>query len=150
MKKIFFRMLPVVAAGAVLTACNNAEEVKKKTDEQNAKIQSLVDAKLGELQTKADADCNALIDSLATAKYEAWLATEGKKKGAKPTPKPAPKPKAEEPKKPAEPSITNRPGSNESENKGTITNRPGSNEAEQNKKTNVGTRPGATKTGGNQ
>lgn len=97
MKKIFFRMLPVIATGVVLTACNNAEEVKKQTDEQNTKIQSLVDAKLGELQTQADQECTALVDSLAQAQYGEWYAKEGKKKGVKPAPKP--KSKAEEPKK---------------------------------------------------
>jgi len=101
MKKIFFRMLPVVATGVVLTACNNAEEVKKQTDEQNAKIQSLVDEKLAGLQTEADAACTALVDSLATAKYDEWvLAEESKKPGAKPKPKPKP----QEPKKP-EPTV---------------------------------------------
>ena len=97
MKKIFFRMLPVVATGVVMTACNNAEEVKKQTEEQNTKIQSMVDAKLGDLQTQVDQECTALVDSLAQAKYDEWYAAEGKKKGVKPAPKP--KPKAEEPKK---------------------------------------------------
>ncbi len=90
MKKVFFRMLPVVATGLVLTACNNAEEVKKQVDEQNAKIQSLVDEKLAGLQTEADAACTALVDSLANAQYEAWVAEEGAKKGGK---KPVVKPK---------------------------------------------------------
>lgn len=90
MKKVFFRMLPVVATGLVLTACNNAEEVKKQVDEQNAKIQSLVDEKLAGLQTEADATCTALVDSLANAQYEAWVAAEGAKKGVK---KPVAKPK---------------------------------------------------------
>jgi predicted small secreted protein len=90
MKKTFLRMLPVVATGLVLTACNNAEEVKKQVDEQNAKIQSLVDEKLSGLQTEADATCAALVDSLANAKYNEWVATEGKKKGVKSAPKPKP------------------------------------------------------------
>lgn len=145
MKKIFFRMLPVLATGVVLTACNNAEEVKKQTDEQNAKIQSLVDEKLAGLQTEADAACTTLVDSLATAKYDEWFAAESKKPAAKPKPKPKPKP--EEPKKTeTKPTINNRPGTNEGENKGTINNRPGSNESEQNKNSTIKSRPGATKT----
>ena len=97
MKKIFFRMLPVVATGVVLTACNNAEEVQKQKDAEVAKIQALVDEKLAELQTAADAECTALVDSLATAKYDEWVAAESKKKGGV---KPKPKPKAPETKKP--------------------------------------------------
>lgn len=82
MKKIFFRMLPVVATGVVLTACNNAEEVKKQTDEQNAKIQTLVDEKLAGLQAGVDSSCTVYVDSLATAKYDEWVATSAPKKGA--------------------------------------------------------------------
>lgn len=148
MKKVFFRMLPVVATGLVLTACNNAEEVKKQVDEQNAKIQSLVDEKLTGLQTEADAACTALVDSLANAQYEAWVAEEGAKKGGKkPVVKPKPTTTKTETTKPN--TISNRPGTNEGDNKGTISNRPGSNEADQNKNTTIKSRPGATKTGGN-
>jgi len=140
MKKIFFRMLPVVATGVVLTACNNAEEVKKQTDEQNAKIQTLVDEKLAGLQTEADAACTALVDSLATAKYDEWvLAEESKKPGAKPKPKPKPadKPKAEEPKKQENPKVDVGQKGNENTNKIDV----GQKNSGNSKKLNIGQKP---------
>lgn len=139
MKKIFFRMLPVVATGVVLTACNNAEEVKKQTDEQNAKIQTLVDEKLAGLQTEADATCTALVDSLATAKYDEWVAAESKKPGAKPKPKPKPadKPKAEEPKKQENPKVDVGQKGNENTNKIDV----GQKNSGNSKKLNIGQKP---------
>lgn len=132
MKKIFFRMLPVIATGVVLTACNNAEEVKKQTDEQNTKIQSLVDAKLGELQTQADQECTALVDSLAQAQYGEWYAKEGKKKGVKPAPKP--KPKAEEPKKDNKGTVTDRKNTQENIEENKVTDRKSTPEQNKNNK----------------
>lgn len=139
MKKIFFRMLPVVATGVVLTACNNAEEVKKQTDEQNAKIQSMVDEKLAGLQTEADAACTTLVDSLATAKYDEWVLAESKKPGAKPKPKPKPadKPKAEEPKKQENPKIDVGQKGNENTNKIDV----GQKNSGNSKKLNIGQKP---------
>ena len=97
-----------LAVAIALTSCNNAEQVKKQVDEQNAKIQTEVDAKLNGLQDQVNTECAAKVDSLATAAYTTWKEEEAKaaKKGGK---KPAPKPKAkEEPKK---------------DNKGTVTDR---------------------------
>lgn len=100
MKKIF--MIFVAGAALALSSCNNAEEVKKQTEEQDAKITALVDEKLAGLQTQVDEECAALVADSATKAYETWYAAEGKKKGApKPAAKPKPKPAApvkEEPK----------------------------------------------------
>ena len=102
MKKIF--MIFVAGAALALSSCNNAEEVKKQTEEQDAKITALVDEKLAGLQTQVDEECAALVADSAAAAYETWYAAEGKKKGApKPAAKPKPKPTTPtkvEPKKP--------------------------------------------------
>ena len=84
-----------LAVAIALTSCNNAEQVKKQVDEQNAKIQSEVDAKLNGLQDQVNTECAAKVDSLATAAFTAWKEEEAKaaKKGGK---KPAPKPKVKE------------------------------------------------------
>ena len=103
MKKIFmtFSAVATFSAAIVLTSCNNAEQVKKQTEEQNAKIQSAVDEKLNGLNEEVSKTCAATVDSLATVAFTAWQAEEGKAhKGKKPAPKKTtPKPK-EEPKKP--------------------------------------------------
>lgn len=149
MKKIFMILSAsaTLMGAVVLTSCNNAEEVKKKTDEQNAAIQAAVDAKLSGLQDQANKDCSAMVDSLANVKFEAWKEEEAKahKGKSKPKPKPAPKPK-EQPKadnKPAPTNISNRGGTNQSNNS-TISNRGGSNQSNTN--SNISKRGGATTT----
>ena len=143
MKKIF--MIFVAGAALALSSCNNAEEVKKQTEEQDAKITALVDEKLAGLQTQVDEECAALVADSATAAYETWYATEGKKKGApKPVAKPKPKPVAPvkvDPKKDPS-STTNRPGASTSTEVKTSTDRPGATTNDQPKKTSD--RPGAT------
>lgn len=148
MKKIFMNLSAgtTLAVAIALTSCNNAAEVKKQVDEQNAKIQTLVDEKLNGLQDQVNAECTAKVDSLANVAYAAWVEEEAaaaKKGGKKPAPKPKPvTPKKEEPK----PSINNRPGSNENKNPGTINNRPGSNESGKKDSTKtLNSRPGANK-----
>jgi hypothetical protein len=104
MKNKIVAMFKVAVVAAVLTSCNNAAEVQKQVDEQNAKIQSQVDEKLSGLQAEVDAECTAKIDTLAQAKYDEWYTTEGKKKGAKAVVKPKPVvTKKEEPKVPVDP-----------------------------------------------
>ena len=96
MKKIFmtFSSVATFSAAIVLTSCNNAEQVKKQVEEQNAKIQSAVDEKLNGLNEEVNLACTATVDSLATVAFDAWQAEEAKAhKGKKPAPKPAPKPK---------------------------------------------------------
>ena len=93
-----------LAVAIALTSCNNAAEVKKQVDDQNAKIQTLVDEKLNALQQEVDAECTAKVDSAAKVAFETWQAEEAaaKKGGKKPAVKPKPKPvepKKEEPKK---------------------------------------------------
>ena len=105
MKKIFMTLSAgtTLAVSIALTSCNNAEQVKKQVDEQNAKIQTLVDEKLNGLQGQVDTECAAKVDSLANAAFTTWKEEEAKnaKKGAKkPSVKPKPAPKKEEPKKP--------------------------------------------------
>ncbi len=107
MKKIFMNISVAATLGVavVLTACNNAEEVKKQVEEQNAAIQTLVDEKLNGLADQVNTECAAKIDSLANAAYATWQEEEAKlAKGKKPVAKkPAPKPvtpKAEPPKDP--------------------------------------------------
>ena len=132
-----------LAVAIALTSCNNAAEVKKQVDEQNAKIQTLVDEKLNGLQDQVNAECTTKVDSLANVAYTAWLEEEAaaaKKGGKKPAPKPKPKP-VEPKKEEAKPTINNRPGSNENKDKGTINNRPGSNENKD--KGTINKRPGA-------
>lgn len=97
MKKTIISTLKVATVAVILASCNNAEEAKKLQEADAAAIQSGVDAKLAGLQTEVDAECATLVDSLATEQFNAWVAAEGKKTGAKPKPKPAPKPT--EPKK---------------------------------------------------
>jgi hypothetical protein len=103
MKRIFMTMTgaATVALAIALNSCNNAEQVKKQVDEQNAKIQTQVDEKLNALQDEANKACSAKVDSLANAKFAEWKAEEEKShKGgkAKPKPKPKPEPKKEQPK----------------------------------------------------
>lgn len=101
MKKTIISTLKVAAVAAIMASCNNAEEAKKLAEADAAAVQSAVDAKLAELQTEVDATCATLVDSIATEKYNAWVAEESKKPGTKPKPKPKPKPtepKKEEPK----------------------------------------------------
>lgn len=93
-----------LAVAIALTSCNNAAEVKKQVDDQNAKIQTLVDEKLNALQQEVDTECAAKVDSAANVAFAAWQAEEAaaKKGGKKPAVKPKPKPvepKKEEPKK---------------------------------------------------
>ncbi|HLP18902.1 MAG TPA: hypothetical protein VK174_01300 [Chitinophagales bacterium] len=150
MKKIFMNLSAgtTLAVAIALTSCNNAAEVKKQVDEQNAKIQTLVDEKLNGLQDQVNAECTAKVDSLANVAYAAWLEEEAaaaKKGGKKPAvkPKPKPEPKKDETKPNT---INNRPGSNENKNPGTLNNRPGSNESGKKDSTKtLNSRPGATK-----
>lgn len=106
MKKIFMNISAgtTLAVAIALASCNNAAEVKKQVDEQNAKIQSLVDEKLNALQQQVDTECAAKVDSAATAAFTAWQEEQAAAaKGKKPAPKPKPKPvtpKKEEPKDP--------------------------------------------------
>ena len=74
MKKIFMNISAgtTLAVAIALASCNNAAEVKKQVDEQNAKIQSLVDEKLNALQQQVDTECAAKVDSAATAAFTAW------------------------------------------------------------------------------
>jgi len=107
MKKIFMNLSAgtTLAVAIALASCNNAEQVKKQVEEQNAKIQTAVDEKLNGLTETVNAECTAKVDSLANAAYATWQAEEAaaaKKGGKKPAPKPKPKPvepKKEEPKK---------------------------------------------------
>lgn len=153
MKKVFMILSTTAtfAVGVALTSCNNAEEVKKQVEAQDAAIQTQVDEKLNALQEQVNTECAAKVDSLANLAYTAWqeeaakAAKGGKKPAVKPKPKPV-EPKKEEPKPNT---ISNRPGSNENANQGTISNRPGSNESKTNSTNTIKSRPGATKTGGN-
>src|SRR4051812_8565681 len=90
MKKILMKFSgPAALALAIaLNSCNNAEQTKKQTEEQNNQIQTQVDERLNALQQQVDMECTAMVDSMATARYDEWFATEGKKKGAKAAPKP--------------------------------------------------------------
>lgn len=153
MKRIFMTLSAsaTLVLAIALISCNNAEEVKKQVEAQNAAIQTAVDEKLNALQEQVNTECTTKIDSLANVAFAAYQEEAAKlaKSGKKPTVKPKPKPV--EPKKP-EPkpnTINNRPGTNENGNNGTINNRPGTNESEQNKTNTIKSRPGATKTGGN-
>ncbi|MBL7777383.1 MAG: hypothetical protein JNK66_03675 [Chitinophagales bacterium] len=94
MKKIVYTIITGTIVAFTLNSCNNAEEIAKQKEAENANIQKLVDEKLSALQTEAEAVCAAKVDSTATALYDEWYAKEGKKKGAKPAvkPKPAPTP----------------------------------------------------------
>ncbi len=104
MKKIFIKFsAPATLALAIaLNSCNNAEEVKKQTEAQATQIQTAVDEQLNGLQEQVNAECAALVDSLANVQYSAFLET-AKKEGKKVVKKPAPKKqeaKKPEPKKP--------------------------------------------------
>jgi hypothetical protein len=145
MKKIFMTLSAgsTLAVAIALTSCNNAEQTKKQVDEQNAKIQSMVDEKLNGLQDQVNAECTAKVDSMATVAYATWVAEEAKtaKKGGKKT---ASKPKAKEaPKaeKPKENNAVNRGGTNQT-NQSTTIKREGT---DQGNKSNVINRGGATK-----
>ncbi len=105
MKKIFMNLSAgtTLAVAVALASCNNAEEVKKQVDAQNATIQTLVDEKLNALQEQVNTECAAKVDSLANAAFavyleeEAKLAKKGGKKVAPPKAKPV-EPKKAEPK----------------------------------------------------
>ena len=105
MKKIFMNLSAgtTLAVAVALVSCNNAEEVKKQVDAQNATIQTLVDEKLNALQEQVNTECATKVDSLANAAfavYQEEAAKLAKKGGKKPAPKPKPTtPKKEEPKK---------------------------------------------------
>ena len=106
MKKVFMKISAgtTLAVAIALASCNNAEQVKKQVDEQNAKIQTLVDEKLNGLQEQVNTECAAKVDSAANvvfAAYQEELAAAAKKGGKKPVVKPKPVVKKEEPKKPA-------------------------------------------------
>ena len=106
MKKIFMKLSAgtTLAIAIALASCNNAEQVKKQVDEQNAKIQTMVDEKLNGLQEQVNTACAAKVDSLAAvafATFKEEAAAAAKKGGKKPAVKPKPKPvvpKKEEPK----------------------------------------------------
>ncbi len=100
-KKIFLVLGVCGAMAATLSSCNNAAETEKLTNEQNAKIQSLVDEKLTALEGEVATECDAEVLTAATIEYDALVlaATKGgKKPAAKPTAKPTAK--KEEPKDP--------------------------------------------------
>jgi hypothetical protein len=102
MKKIFLVLGVCGAMAATLSSCNNAAETEKLTNEQNAKIQSLVDEKLTALEGEVAAECDAEVLAAATAEYDALVAAAakgGKKVAVKPVAKPKPvEAKKEEPK----------------------------------------------------
>lgn len=95
MKKRIFTI--IAGTALVMAACNNAEEVKKQQDAENAAIQTLVDEKLGGLQEEVTKECDSIVLAQATAISDS-LTAAAKKGGVKPKPKPKPQPKAEEPK----------------------------------------------------
>ncbi len=84
MKKIFIKFsAPATLALAIaLGSCNNAEEVKKQSEAQATQIQTAVDEQLNGLQEQVNAECTALVDSLANVQYVALLA-EAKRTGKK-------------------------------------------------------------------
>ncbi|MBL0308597.1 MAG: hypothetical protein IPP77_02585 [Bacteroidetes bacterium] len=101
MKKKFMNLSAVamLSASFILGSCDNAAENQKLMDADNTAIQTMVDAKMAELQAQADADCTAQVQEKADALYaEAMAAASkgGKKVVAKPVAKPAAK--KEEPK----------------------------------------------------
>ncbi|MBP6732979.1 MAG: hypothetical protein KA149_13015, partial [Chitinophagales bacterium] len=63
MKKVFMKISAgtTLAVAIALASCNNAEQVKKQVDEQNAKIQTLVDEKLNGLQEQVNTECAAKV-----------------------------------------------------------------------------------------
>ena len=102
MKKVFikFSAPATLALALALGSCNNAEEVKKQVEAQATQIQTAVDEQLNGLQEQVNAECTALVDSLANVQYEAFLA-EAQKVGKKVVAKVKPKvpAKKEEPAK---------------------------------------------------
>ncbi len=118
MKKIFMNISAgtTLAVAVALASCNNAEEVKKQVDAQNATIQTLVDEKLNALTEQVNTECATKVDSLANAAFAVYQEEAAKlAKGGK---KVAPK------KKPAEPKKTEAPKDPQKERaggKGTVT-----------------------------
>lgn len=102
MKKIFMVFAISASAALALNSCNNAEEVAKQTQEQNAKIQSLLDEKVAALETEVAAECDSEAATLAQAQFDSLVAVAAKtgKKVAPVAKKPAVKqePKKEAPK----------------------------------------------------
>ena len=146
MRKIYSTLTAgtALAIALVLGSCNNAEEIKKQTAEQDAKIQSLVDAKFSALQTQATADCSARVDSLVNVQFKAW---EEEQSAAHHGAKHKPTAKVVTPTKPAPAptTISNRGGTNTGTNTNTtITNRAGTNAAT-GSKTTINSRGGAVK-----
>ena len=82
-----FSVPATLVLAIALNSCNNAADTKKQVDEQNAKIQSLVDAKMNDLQTAVNQQCAATVDSLANVEYATYLETAkvGKKAVSKVT-----------------------------------------------------------------
>jgi hypothetical protein len=144
MKKAFI----ILSTGATLTlaialgSCNNAEEIKKKTDEQNSNIRSLADQKLNGLQDQVNTECTALVDSLAKVKLEEEEKANTHKGGGKTKPHPKPEPKKPEPKPETKTDIHNRGGSNQGNNGSTVHDRQGTNQSQNNNST-IRTRGGA-------
>ena len=142
-KKIFLVLGVCGAMAATISSCNNAAETEKLTNEQNAKIQSLVDERLTALETEVAAECDAEVLTIATAQYDSLVAEAATTKGGK---KPAAKPvakKKEEPKKVDPGSTTNRPGASTPNEVKKTNDRPGASTPTENKPTTD--RPGATK-----
>ena len=85
MKKIFITLSATVTfvIAITLAGCNSAEQVKKQMDEQNAKIQTLVDEKLAGLEERVNKECAAKVDSLANVAFNAWKEEQTKVKAPK-------------------------------------------------------------------
>lgn len=81
-----------LSAALILGSCDNAAENQKLMDEDNAKIQTMVDEKMAGLQAEADAACAAQVETMATAAYDEWVAANTK--GGKAKPKAPAKPAA--------------------------------------------------------
>ncbi len=150
MKKIYsvFSIGAMFTAAVALSSCNNAEEAKKQAADQDAKIQSMVDAKFNDLQNQVNSACSTKIDSLANAQFAAYQEEEAKNhKGSHHTANntkhvtpPAP---AKTTPAPAPTTISNRAGTNSGNNNSTISNRAGTNTGTGNK-TTISNRGGAT------
>ena len=80
MKKIFMTLsaTATLVIAIAFSSCNNAEEVKKQVEEQNATIQTAVDEKLNALQETVNAECTATVDSIANVAYAEFLASAAK------------------------------------------------------------------------
>lgn len=103
MKKIFMVFAASATVAVALNSCNNAAEVAKQTEEQNAKIQNLVDEKFKALEAEVAAECDTEVAALAQAQFDSLAAAATPVKGVKPAakkPVAKPTPKKEEPKKP--------------------------------------------------